>query len=104
MTIEVKFSSYSKGDFEKVIKYYNNNKPSNYYDLEELNRCEGGFMIKKENYEKLYCDENEKIKQLRWNNKNLVKFKNYDSFSYDEEKLLYESFIYVFGKDNLNFI
>jgi hypothetical protein len=100
MTIKVLFESYTKDEYDKVLNYYNSNKSEGEQPLEKLDRCEGGFMIKKENSSS-FCDENDKIKQLRWSRKFLVPYKNYSSFSNDEETLLFQSLIHVFGKDNI---
>jgi hypothetical protein len=95
MPIKVLFESYTKDEYTKVLNYYNSNKSQNDQPLEKLDRCEGGFMIKKEN-NSAFHDENDKIKQLRWNAKYLVPYKNYSSFSEDEEELLYKSLFEVF--------
>lgn len=95
MPIKVLFESYTKDEYTKVLNYYNSNKSQNDQPLEKLDRCEGGFMIKKEN-NSAFHDENDSIKQLRWNAKYLVPYKNYSSFSEDEEELLYKSLFEVF--------
>lgn len=100
MTIKVTFGSYSKDEFNKVLDYYNSNKSKNDQPLQKLDRCEGGFMIEKE-YSSSFSDANDNIKQLRWEKKCLVPYKNYSSFSNYEEQLLYQSLIHVFGKDNI---
>ena len=46
------------------------------------------------------CDDNKKIKQLRWNNGYLVS-QYYISFSKTEEKLLYDALVSVLGIDNV---
>jgi hypothetical protein len=95
MTIKVLFESYTEDEYDKVLNYYNSNKSHNDQPLEKLDRCEGGFMIKKENNSSFH-DENDSIKQLRWNTKYLLPYKNYSSFSEAEEELLYESLFEVF--------
>ena len=96
MPIKVLFESYTKDEYTKVLNYYNSNKLENDQPLEKLDRCEGGFMIKKENCSSSKNDENDSIKQLRWNTKYLVPYKNYSSFSEAEEELLYKSLFAVF--------
>ena len=54
-------------------------------------------MIEKE-YSSSFSDANDSIKQLRWSRKCLVPYKNYSSFSIDEEQLLYRSLVEVFGE------
>jgi len=95
MTIKVLFESYTEDKYNKVLNYYNSNKSQNDQPLEKLDRCEGGFMIKKE-YSSLFNDENDNIKQLRWSTKYLLPYKNYSSFSEAEEELLYKSLFEVF--------
>jgi hypothetical protein len=95
MTIKVLFESYTEDEYDKVLNYYNSNKSENDQPLEKLDRCEGGFMIKKEN-SSLFNDENDSIKQLRWSTKYLLPYKNYSSFSEAEEELLYKSLFEVF--------
>ena len=102
MPIKVLFESYTKDEYTKVLNYYNSNKSQNDQPLEKLDRCEGGFMIKKEN-NSAFHDENDSIKQLRWNAKYLVPYKNYSSFSESEEQLLYKSLFEVF-KEKVIFI
>jgi hypothetical protein len=97
MTIKVTFDSFSKDKFNEVLDYYNSNKSQNDKPLEKLDRCEGGFMIEKE-YSSSFSDANDSIKQLRWSRKCLVPYKNYSSFSIDEEQLLYRSLVEVFGE------
>jgi hypothetical protein len=46
------------------------------------------------------CDENKKIKQLRWDKKHLVE-KIYMGFNENEEKLLYESMLQILGIENV---
>jgi len=95
MTIKVLFESYTEDEYDRVLNYYNSNKSQNDQPLEKLDRCEGGFMIKKE-YSSLFNDENDNIKQLRWSTKYLLPYKNYSSFSEAEEELLYKSLFEVF--------
>lgn len=103
MTIKVSFDIINDEDCNKIINYYNSIKPQNYQPLEKLDRAEGGFMIKKDNSES-FSDENDKIKQCRWSQKCLVKFKNYSYFSNDEEQLLYKSLLHTFGSSKVEFI
>ena len=83
------------------MKKNNNNKEKHEMPLEELNREEGGFKIRlPEMYDK-DCDENEKIKQLRWNKGYLVQHLFYETFSEKETILLYNALVNVLGKDNV---
>jgi hypothetical protein len=46
------------------------------------------------------CDDNKKIKQLRWHRGYLVS-SYYIGFDNDEEELLYTSLVHVLGQDNV---
>jgi len=48
------------------------------------------------------CDDNEKIKQLRWHRGYLVS-NYYIGFNNDEEELLYTSLVHVLGQDNVTY-
>ena len=102
MPIEVLFDVITGDDCNKIINYYNSNKSQNNQPLEKLDRCEGGFMIKKEDSSS-FLDDNDKIKQLRWSRKRLLQFKNYSSFSEEEEQLLYNSLLETFGSSKVKF-
>ncbi len=102
MTIKVLFESYTEDEYDKILNYYNSNKSQNNQPLEKLDRCEGGFMIKKEDSSS-FLDDNDKIKQLRWSRKRLLPFKNYSSFSEEEEQLLYNSLLETFGSSKVKF-
>jgi len=102
MPIEVLFDVITGDDCNKIINYYNRNKSQNDQPLEKLDRCEGGFMIKKEDSSS-FSDDNDKIKQLRWSRKRLLQFKNYSSFSEEEEQLLYNSLLETFGSSKVKF-
>ena len=95
MPIKVFFDIITNDQYDEVLNYYNSNKLENDQLLERLDRCEGGFMIKKDN-NSAFHDENDSIKQLRWSTKYLVPYKNYSSFSEAEEELLYKSLFTVF--------
>lgn len=99
MPIKVEGDSIDLIIIKKIINIYNKKKEKNDAPLEILNRCEGGFMIKKNNYDKLSGDENTKIKQLRWQNNYLEPFRNYIGFDLQEELLLYSCMKEVLGKD-----
>jgi hypothetical protein len=102
MTIKVLTDSIDLTIMKKILKIFNEKKEKNDNPLEILNRCEGGFMIKKINYDQLSGDENTKIKQLRWQNNYLKPFRNYIGFDLQEELLLYSCMKEVLGKDVIN--
>ena len=85
--------------YQPILTYYNENRPQGTEELEELNRAEGGFMIKiPENKDEQ--DINNRIRQLRWSNLRLVS-DIYIGFNDEQLDLLYESFINYLGEDNL---
>lgn len=68
---------------------------------QSLDRCEGGFKIKIIGKE-YNSDENDRIKQLRWKNKCLLPYKNYQGFDKSEEIILFYAMKSVLG-DNVIF-
>lgn len=86
-------------DIQKIIDFYNKNKPLNNESLEILDRCEGGFKIMITYKNNLPRSANEKYKQLRWKNKYLRPMSYCKGFDYSEEKLLYYSMRTVFGNN-----
>lgn len=99
MPIKFKNSSIENEEIQKIIEFYNKNKPLKDEPLEILNRCESGFQIMIKEKKNIPCLLNEKYKQLRWKNKYLVPYNNIKSFNFNEEKLLYYSMRTVFGND-----
>jgi hypothetical protein len=81
---------------QKVLDYYNANKPANENKLERLNRAEGGFQIQipeikwKINPYIGFADANDKVQQVRWNKGKLVSSRHID-FTLEQYMLLYES-------------
>ena len=99
MPIKVLIESIDIDDINKIIEFYNKNKPLENEPLEILDRCEGGFKIMITDKKYLPLNDNKKCKQLRWKHKYLVKLQNCIGFDYEEEKLLYYSMRSVFGND-----
>jgi len=95
MPIKVSVSSIDKATFDIVIAHYNSNKLPDEENLEELDRCEGGFQIKIPHMKSEVCDANEKIKQLRWHRGSLVSYGGYPAFTEKEELRLYEALVYA---------
>jgi len=96
MPIKVSVDSIDKDTFQKILDHYNNNKSEDEPPLERLQRAEGGFQIKIPSRQSLMCDENDKIRQLRWNKKYLLS-DFYIGFTEKQELLLYESLVYALG-------
>lgn len=108
MTIKVVIDSFSFEELKQIIDYYNNHKQPDEEPLEELNRPEGGFKIQITELKSIDCNENKKIKQLRWYKKSLVPNGNPNGnpkgnigFTENEEKLLYESMVQILGSENV---
>ena len=99
MPIKVLVDSIEFEDIYKIIEIYNQNKDPNDEPLEILDRCEGGFQIKITHMKNKNCDQNEKIKQLRWKYTYLKTFINCICFDEKEEKLLFESMKKVLGEN-----
>lgn len=98
-TICVKIK-YLPNGYQPIIDYYNQNKPKDSQNLEKLDRQEGGFKIKFDNYDNLDCDENDKIYQLRWSKGKLVS-NGYYNFRLEQLKLLYKSLKTCLGEENV---
>ena len=101
MPIKVLVDSIEFEDIYKIIEIYNKNKHPSDEPLEKLYRCEGGFQIKITDKKNEICDENQKIKQLRWKYKYLISFINCIGFDEKEETLLFESMKTVLGENVL---
>jgi hypothetical protein len=97
MTIKVNVDTISDEEIQKVIEYYNENKPVDEEPLSRLHRYEGGFQIRLPHMSEVMCDANKKIKQLRWHKQCLVAG-FYMGFTDSEEQLLYKSLVHVLGE------
>tara|TARA_X000000950_G_C13875976_1_gene644847 strand:- start:17 stop:631 length:615 start_codon:yes stop_codon:yes gene_type:complete len=100
MTIIVTFKTF---EYEPIIEYYNQNKPPDWNPIEKLNRIEGGFQIKLKgfNHDRSLVDINQRIKQVRWCRQQLTTPIAMFGFTMEEEYLLYQSFLHVYGKDEV---
>ena len=85
--------------YTPILDYYNNNRGEGTEELQELNRLEGGFMIKiPENKDE--PDANDRIRQLRWSNLRLVS-DIYIGFNDEQLNLLYKAFVNYLGENNV---
>lgn len=100
MPIKVLVDTICTNDMQRILDYYNQYKPCHSERLELLDRYEGGFQISIPEMKDVICDDNKKIKQLRWHKGFLVSG-YYIGFDGDEEDLLYASFVIVLGQDNV---
>lgn len=101
--IAVKISQLPQG-YQPILDYYNYHRPEGSQMLEKLNRCEGGFQIKLDNYDEIEdTDINNKIRQLRWCGRKLVS-DMYIGFTDEQLDLLYEAIGYSLGKENVEFV
>tara|TARA_B100000927_G_C16436742_1_gene457965 strand:+ start:300 stop:698 length:399 start_codon:yes stop_codon:yes gene_type:complete len=90
--------------YQPILDYYNTNRPEGTQMLEKLNRCEGGFQIKLDNYDEIEdSDINNKIRQLRWCRRKLVS-DMYIGFTDKQLDLLYKAIESSFGKENVEFV
>ncbi len=103
MPIRVLVDSVDYDDIEKIIENYNLKKEKSDQPLERLDRCEGGFKIRLKDYDKLKGDDNNKIKQLRWQYRYLKPFPGHLGFELREEVILYESIKLVLGSEKVIF-
>ena len=106
MQIRVLVNKFSKHEMDQILIYYNSHKNNNDKCIERLNRAEGGFMIEIDKIDEINKidknsneNPNEKIKQLRWDKKKLVKHQHYPSFTDTELLLLFESMKEVLGNN-----
>jgi hypothetical protein len=99
MPIKVFLETISYEELQNVLDYYNAKKSIDEEPLELLDRCEGGFQIKISHMKNIHCDENRKIKQLRWSKGYLVS--QYINFTEQEQNLLYDSLVYVLGANKV---
>ena len=103
MPIKVLLDTICDEDMQRILDYYNanaQNKHGHIEPLELLDRYEGGFQISIPEMKDVNCDDNKKIKQLRWHRGYLVS-SYYIGFDNDEEELLYTSLVHVLGQDNV---
>jgi len=96
MPIKVTATSIDAPTFKKILQYYNENKPADEEPLERLPRSEGGFQIQLADKKNSYCDDNLKIRQLRWSRGELVSG-DYIGFTAKQEALLYEALVFGLG-------
>jgi hypothetical protein len=98
--IGVKISDLPNG-YEPILDYYNSKRDQSTPPLEKLPRCEGGFMIKFENYDEIKDFEiNNKIQQLRWCKRQLIS-DIYIGFNDTQLELLYEALVCSLGENNV---
>jgi len=99
-TICVKIGLLPDG-YEPIIKHYNDNRPEGTQKLEILDRMEGGFKIKFDDYDRINSiEENDKIYQLRWNKRKLISG-SYYGFNKEQLELLYAALAYSLGSDKV---
>jgi hypothetical protein len=96
MPIKVTATSIEAETFREILNYYNANKPADEEPLERLPRAEGGFQIQIASKKQLVCDDNLKIRQLRWSKGELVSC-GYIGFTAKQEAMLYEALVHGLG-------
>jgi hypothetical protein len=99
--IKVNIDVITADQYEEVIKKYNEIKPETWQSLQRLPRAEGGFQIEIPDKKDIKTrNENQKIKQLRWDKKCLVPYQYYLGFNHRETEILYHAMKTVLG-DNV---
>jgi len=99
--IKVNIDVITADHYEKIIEKYNEIKPETWQILQRLPRAEGGFQLEIPDKKDIKCrNQNQKIKQLRWDKKCLVPYQYYLGFNHRETELLYHAMKSVFG-DNV---
>ena len=96
MPIKVTATSIDAETFREILNFYNANKPEDEEPLERLNRAEGGFQIQIASKKDLVCDDNLKIRQLRWSRGRLVSG-GHIGFTQKQEAMLYEALVHALG-------
>lgn len=96
MPIKVTATSIDAETFQRILQYYNENKPNDEEPLERLPRAEGGFQIQIASKKNECCDVNLKIRQLRWWKGTLIPF-GHIGFTAKQEAMLYEALVYGLG-------
>jgi len=98
--IKVDIDIIAASEYEEVIKKYNEIKPETWQPLQRLPRAEGGFQLEIPDKKDIKCrNQNQKIKQLRWDKKCLVPYQYYLGFNDRETELLYNAMKSVFGEN-----
>jgi hypothetical protein len=99
--IKVNIDVITADQYEEVIKKYNEIKPETWQSLQRLPRAEGGFQIEIPDKKDIKTrNENQKIKQLRWDKKCLVPYQYYLGFNHRETEILYHAMKSALG-DNV---
>jgi hypothetical protein len=86
--------------YQPILDYYNSHKEEGEPPLQRLDRAEGGFKIDipEEEWKKDpilgFINENDKIRQLRWNREGCLISGGYKSFTAKQGMLLYEALVY----------
>ena len=94
--------------YAPILAWYNANKPSDWQEIREARRCEGGFEVPltsaelekmREKYARL--DPNQYVRQLEWHRGELRQHHYFAALREEEKKLLGEALQQVFGCDKV---
>lgn len=88
MSITIKRTILVPENYNDILHYYNNNKPSNYLTLET--RYEGGFGFK------VYSNDDKCYQNFAWNKQTI----NIDK-KYIDSSTFYNAFCHAFGEKTL---
>ena len=98
--IKINIDVITAAQYEKIIEKYNEIKPETWQPLQRLPRAEGGFQLEIPEKKHIKCrNQNQKIKQLRWDKKYLVPYQYYLGFNERETEILYHAMKSVFGEN-----
>lgn len=98
--IKINIDIITEAQNEKIIEKYNEIKPETWQPLQRLSRAEGGFQLEIPDKKDIKCrNQNQKIKQLRWDKKCLVPYQYYLGFNDRETEILYHAMKSVFGEN-----
>ena len=98
-----------KAGYGPIIKFYNENKPMGAMELRKLDRSEGGFELslnaeqlksQKDWHNRMFLDDNETIKQLRWS-RGRLESGCYIGFNEEETALLFRALQHSLGAESV---
>ena len=101
MPIKVSVDSIDDSTFQKILDHYNLFKPGYEQPLERLGRVEGGFQIKIPGRQNDRFNSNQKIRQLRWSEGELIPGP-YIGFTQAQEILLFDALVHALGKESVS--
>jgi hypothetical protein len=111
-TYRIKVSFKTFPSYAPILKWYNDNKPAEWQQIEEAGICEGGFQVPltstevdllRERYP-VMLNPNHYVRQLKWHNGELREHHSYATPRNEEIVLLGKALQAVFGEDKVEII